>query len=135
MVDLFLRCVVTGPAQVTFFAVLTLLCFRRILSVLALAYFFGRPVVVGAALDAEIGQGRVLRARHYDHIYHRHMTRQFRWGESKYEPPSHHLFLTELRAAPAAATSLISRSLFLIRLQECPLLSAGGKCRVDDFGL
>ena len=47
-------------------------------------YYEIRPVVVGAALDAEMGEGRgrVLRARHFDHIYHRHLTKQFRWGMS-----------------------------------------------------
>ena len=42
-----------------------------------------RPIVVGAALDAERGEGRsrVLRARNFDHIYHRHSAKLFRWGQ------------------------------------------------------
>jgi hypothetical protein len=49
----------------------------------------GRPIVVGAALDAEMGEGRgrVLRARNFDHIYHRHVVKQFRWGVSPLPQP------------------------------------------------
>ena len=56
---------------------------RLIVRTLAHAATGCRPVVVGAALDAERGDGRsrVLRARNFDHIYHRHSAKQFRWGQ------------------------------------------------------
>jgi hypothetical protein len=56
---------------------------RLIVRALAHAAAVCRPIVVGAALDAERGDGRsrVLRARNFDHIYHRHSAKLFRWGQ------------------------------------------------------
>ena len=56
---------------------------RWIVRALAHAAAVCRPIVVGAALDAERGDGhsRVLRARNFDHIYHRHSAKLFRWGQ------------------------------------------------------
>ncbi len=56
---------------------------RLIVHVHAHAATVCRPIVVGAALDAERGEGRsrVLRARNFDHIYHRHSAKHFRWGQ------------------------------------------------------
>ena len=56
---------------------------RLIVRALAHAAAVCRPIVVGAALDAERGGGRsrVLRARNFDHIYHRHSAKLFRWGQ------------------------------------------------------
>ena len=81
-----------------------------------------RPIVVGAALDAERGGGRsrVLRARNFDHIYHRPSVKQFRWGQL----PTAHLdrFVHTLtRPVPLPP-------LFCILSQAFRLPSAGGEC-------
>ena len=95
---------------------------RLIVRALAHAAAVCRPIVVGAALDAERGDGRsrVLRARNFDHIYHRHSVKQFRWGQlpaAHLDRPGH----TLTRPVPLPP-------LFCILSQAFRLPSAGGEC-------